>query len=138
MRFAILPLAVVAMAQVSLGQDSCPTGDAQCDAEMPGSYCKFYQGNRVCQGTDTPCYCTTTPPPPPSPTPSAGPCPDGDAYCQQQTGDPTSYCKAAYQFGPGGGVCQGSDEPCTCGGGPTSPGPTSAGPTPTMAPTTSR
>ncbi|KAF4720234.1 hypothetical protein FOZ62_026923, partial [Perkinsus olseni] len=73
---------------------------------------KFYMGDRVCQGSNTPCYCTTTPPP--TPTPSGGPCPDGDAYCRQQTGDTGSYCKAAYQRGPGGGVCQGFDVPCTC------------------------
>ncbi|KAF4667552.1 hypothetical protein FOZ61_008102 [Perkinsus olseni] len=112
MRYTILPFCLAAIAKIGLGLSACPAGDAQCQAEDPSSYCKFYMGDRVCQGSNTPCYCTTTPPP--TPTPSGGPCPDGDAYCRQQTGDTGSYCKAAYQSGPGGGVCQGFDVPCTC------------------------
>ncbi|EEQ97101.1 hypothetical protein Pmar_PMAR027036 [Perkinsus marinus ATCC 50983] len=122
------------LAVLVLGQSSCPTGDAQCHSESPGSYCKFYQGHNVCQGTDTPCSCTTTPAPPP-PTPTGGSCPDGDAFCQKQSGNSGSYCKAAYQTGPGGGVCQGTDIPCKCGGGgsttmkPTTTKPTTTKPT---------
>ncbi|EER12704.1 hypothetical protein Pmar_PMAR025337 [Perkinsus marinus ATCC 50983] len=122
------------LAVLVLGQSSCPTGDAQCRREHPGSYCKFYQGHRVCQGTDTPCFCTTTPPPPP-PTPTGGPCADGDAFCQKQTGGSGSYCKAAYQSGPGGGVCQGTDIPCKCGGAPTIEPASTIGPAPTIKPT---
>ncbi|KAF4666000.1 hypothetical protein FOL47_004313 [Perkinsus chesapeaki] len=127
MRYAVAAFCLVALAEISSGQSDCPTGDAQCDAEHPGSYCKHWkEGEEVCQYTDTPCSCTTTPPPGPSPT--GGPCPDGDAFCQQQSGDMNSYCKAAYKPGDGG-VCQGSDEPCTCDSSPTTSQPTSAEPT---------
>ncbi|KAF4719624.1 hypothetical protein FOZ62_010528, partial [Perkinsus olseni] len=133
MRYATLPLCLAAIVEHVQGQSECPTGDAQCQVDDPSSYCKYYQGAHVCQGSDKACSCTT-PPPTSAPTPTGGPCPEGDAYCQQATGDPASYCKAAWQFGPGGGVCQGSDDTCTCGGSSTTPEPTSGEPT-TPAPT---
>nr|ABV22177.1 unknown [Perkinsus chesapeaki]ABY27176.1 unknown protein [Perkinsus chesapeaki]ABY27177.1 unknown protein [Perkinsus chesapeaki] len=127
MRCTILSLTILALSEVVSGTD-CPTGDAQCAAEQVGSYCKAYGGQTegVCQYTDTPCSCVTTAPP----TPTGGGCASGDAYCQKQTGDMGSYCKAAYKPGAGG-VCQGSDEPCTCSGTTSSPtgAPTTSAPT---------
>ncbi|KAF4666003.1 hypothetical protein FOL47_004316 [Perkinsus chesapeaki] len=130
MRYTAISVCLVALAEVVSGS-SCPSGDAQCAAEQEGSYCKAYaagQTEGVCQFTDTPCSCAPTPPP----TPTGGACPDGDAYCQQQTGDMGSYCKAAYTQGAGG-VCQGGDQPCTCGGSTTSE-PTSQPPMTTGTP----
>ncbi|KAF4724897.1 hypothetical protein FOZ62_020736 [Perkinsus olseni] len=126
MRSATLPLCLAAVAELVQGQSACPTGDAQCQVDDPLSYCKYYLSAPVCKGSNKPCSCITPPPP----------CPEGDVYCQQVTGDPASYCKAAYQFGPGGGVCRGSDDPCTCGGSSTTSEPTSGEPT-TPEPTTS-
>nr|ABV22179.1 unknown [Perkinsus chesapeaki] len=129
MRCTILSVSMLALSAVAAGT-SCPTGDAQCAAEREGSYCKAYaagQAEGVCQYTDTPCSCATTAPP----TPTGSGCADGDAFCQQQTGDMGSYCKAAYQPPPGN-VCQGSDVTCTCGSTtsvPTTGGPTSSAPT---------
>ncbi|KAF4664100.1 hypothetical protein FOZ61_001092, partial [Perkinsus olseni] len=102
MRYATLPLCLAAIAGLVQGLSECPTGDAQCQVDDPSSYCKYYQGAHVCQGSNKACSCTT-PPPTSAPTPTGGPCSEGDAYCQQVTGDPASYCKAAWQFGPGGG-----------------------------------
>ncbi|KAF4666002.1 hypothetical protein FOL47_004315 [Perkinsus chesapeaki] len=131
MRYLVISLCILALAEEVFGESKCPSGDDQCNNEHPGSYCKYWQRKgATCQYTDTACSCTT--PSPTGPSPTGIPCPDGTAYCQQQTGDMSSYCKAAYTQGSGG-VCQGGNQACTCGGSTTSE-PTTSPVTPTHPP----